>query len=236
MKKQFGKNGFYLGTNQDLLVSLVSGASEGDNNHKYEFVVYDLAKPFQNIGLIGTANAERFALKFQMQHSQDRFAFAAYVDGVNVCQTGGLLSLSTILNPESYDAHRGSILIGTSDRPKECLYLETFVQTTNESRKLVFTENKAKGVNVNLISEPSAMNKIEIFCWLERKVIQPKVGTSTPFDDSNSRGAVGAGEATYKEYGSTSRLSNPLYLGKATFIHLNYQVLAFLGDRVVKKS
>ena len=78
--------------------------------------------------------------------------------------------------------------------------------------------------------------KIEIFCWLERKVIQPKVGTSTPFDDSNSRGAVGAGEATYKEYGSTSRLSNPLYLGKATFIHLNYQVLAFLGDRVVKKS
>ncbi len=234
MKKQFGENGFYLGSNKDLLVSLVSDAPEGDNNHKYEFVVYDLAEPFQSIGLIGTGNPEHFALKFQMQHTQDRFAFAAYVDGVNVCQTHGLAPLSGVYHKESYDAHGYSILIGLSERPKECLYLDTFVQETNESRRLVFTHNQAKGVNTNLISDASAMNKIEVFCWLERKVAHPQVISNTPLFDDNSRSAVGAGEATYKEYGHAGTLSNPLYLGKATFIHVKSAILNVLGDRVVR--
>lgn len=235
MKKQFGKNGFYLGPNNDLFVSLVSNQPEGDDNHNYDFVVFDLAQPTQNVGLVGVENGERFGFKFQMQHSQDRFAFAAYVDGVNVCQSRGLSPLSAINNPESYFEHRGGILIGISDYPKECIYVDTFVQKTNESRRLAFTHDKTKGVNYNLISEAQAMNKIEIFCWIERKVVQPEVsmsrGASRGFGDS----AVGAGEATYKEYGRTSTLSNPRYIGKVTFIHLNAEILKHLGDRIVER-
>lgn len=235
MKKQFSKNGFYLGQNNDLFVSLVSNQPEGDDNHKYDFVVFDLANPVQNVGLVGVEDGERFGFKFQMQHTQDRFAFAAYVDGVNVCQSRGLSPLSAINNPESYSEHRGGILIGISDYPKECIYVDTFVQKTNESRRLVFTHNETKGVNFNLISEPESLSKIEIFCWLERKIIEPKIGMDRGMSRGMGGSFVGAGEATYKEYGSTSTLVNPLYIGKVTFIHLNADVLKHLGDRIVER-
>lgn len=113
--------------------------------------------------------------------------------------------------------------------------MDTFVQKTNESRRLAFTHDATKGVNFNLISEPESMNKIEIFCWLERKVIHPEVVMDRGMSRGMGSSAVGAGEATYKEYGSTSTLSNPLYIGKVTFIHIKADVLKHLGDRIVER-
>jgi hypothetical protein len=222
MQKKFTENGLLVGPNNDLLVSLVSNEPDCDNCHDYEFVIYDLPTPVKNEGLVGVNDGENFALKFQMQHTQDRFAFAAYVDGVSVVQDLEVVRLSSIQKPEIFDSHINAMLIGFSERPKECTYLETFIKGEDAYPRLIFIDDEAKGVNAKLISEPSAMNKIEIFFWLERL--------------SYSRSGVAEGENRVKEYPTSETLSEPFFLGKATFIHKNADELRHLGEIIVRNT
>ena len=210
-----------------LLVGLVSNAPEKNRQPDYEFIPYIVDSYNSNTVLVGVEDGERFGLSFKLNNSMKRFAFAAYMDGCSLCQKRGVLSLSELEGVESYDTHNGNVIIGTPDCINEVLYIDTFVSLSGESRRLAFTHDMNKGDNQNTALSPYNRRKIEIFCWYEPSCTKTNEGNvSLSYD---FRSAVGAAEATQKSYETISKLNNPVFMGKVTFIYLESEVLQFLG-------
>ena len=77
--------------NGTVEIGIVTGYS--DNEHTHEYQVFNLDNPLLHIGKIGVSNEDVFAIQFKFKSKND-YAFAVYLDGVNVSQKAGIKSLN----------------------------------------------------------------------------------------------------------------------------------------------
>lgn len=206
--------------------SIVTGLVE--ENHLWEYKGYHLRNPIKSARLIGVDNKELFAVALQADF-EDRFAVAIYVDGVNVIQSKGIEQLEDVIIEQDIDHHYHFVC--NSDYLGEINYVDRFDQASGANREFAFTFNPKKSVNINLINKVNARSKIELFMWKERPV--KKVVMRSLSMLPNEESYVGAGAATNKAYGTGKNLSNPLFLGSATFVHVPASFLRHLGTRFV---
>jgi len=195
--------------------------------------VFELKKPVQNVGLIGVDNKDEFAITFK-PNFKGRFAMAVYLDGINVSQHDGLTNINQIeeFKRDNYHSHNGKFICENSN--ELLAYLYRFSQKSGENRLFTFTTAFKSGINELLIHDPSLSSRIEIYLWKER--IFEDVGNSLASISTTPETKVGAGDATNKEYLSSPRLLNPIYLGKAMFIHLNSGNLTHLGKTKISTN
>ena len=214
-----------------LEIGIVTGYS--NNNHSHEYQVFNLERPISHIGRIGVNNQDVFAIQFKFK-SQDDYGFAVYLDGVNVSQTSGIISLNDI--PESkrdnYKAHKAKF-VSRHIETRDIRYINRYSQKNGENRELTFTTKENAGVNEVLLSDSSLKNRIEIYIWLDVKqkyydVIDVALSPNV-CDDTK----VGAGKATNQEYKSIPGLDNPEFLGKVMFIHTHVKNVSHLGKALL---
>lgn len=206
-------------------VGIVSGYS--NNEHNSEYQVFELKSPVYNVGLIGVDNGEEFAISFK-PNFKGKYAMAVYLDGINVSQTNGISSINQIeeLKRNNYYSHKG---IFTCESDNEITaYLYRYNQKNLENRLFTFTTAFNSGINEMLISDPSLASRIEIYMWKEE--IGELAQQITFNYMSNEESKVGAGKVTNDKYKTSNGLSNPIYLGKAMFIHLHSKNLRHLGE------
>ncbi len=214
-------------------VGIVSGLNK--NKHTHEYRVFDLKNHVPGVGLIGVKDHDVFALKFKANFDDD-FAYAIYLDGVNVIQSYGLKSLSSI--PENkrdnYGYHPNFI---SRKHGQKFLYIDRFSQENLENRYFTFTMGENTGINEILISDPSLEHRIEVYFWKERIIqINQEAYFNIVADESSvlKKSKIGAGESSYKEYKTaTTGLNNPEFIGKVQFIHLPAEKLNHLGETLV---
>jgi hypothetical protein len=220
---------WYNHTNTGIEVGLVSGYAQGKHSHAYQ--VFDFQNPSPNVGLIGVNNKQEFAIRFKFRFKED-YAFAVYLDGINVSQKSGVHSLNEIPEQErcNYKSHKGKFIIKNTNIGSGG-YLDRYNQKNNENRLLTFTTEKNKGINEILISDPSLANRIEIYIW-QQDECDMMIDNFSP-SDNNSPTKIGAGAATNQEYANSSGLDQPVYLGKAMFIHTNESNVADLGKALL---
>lgn len=219
--------------NVGVEVGIVTGYY--NNKHNYEYQVFELKSPVYNVGLIGVDNKDEFAITFKPNFT-GRFAMAVYLDGVNVSQVNGITNINQIeeLKRENYYSHNGKFICENENGLTAYLY--RFNQKSGENRLFTFTTAYKSGINELLISDPSLSSRIEIYLWKE-KIIKDDYPTlfSTRTTDM-PKTKVGAGEVTNIQYKTSLGLTNPLYLGKAMFIHLNSGNLNYLGQTKVSTA
>lgn len=216
-------------------VGVVSGQKL--NSHTHEYNVFDLKKPVKGVGLIGVENHDVFALQFSANFDDD-FAYAIYLDGINVIQRYGIRNLNDISEDKRaiYNSHAKFI---SRDHHQNTRYINRFSQENSENRYFTFTMDKNTGINEILISDPSLEHRIEVYFWKEKKfepIIETGYNRAMFKIDCipNSESKIGAGESSYKEYKTaTISLRNPQYIGKALFIHLPAEKLSYLGETLI---
>lgn len=215
--------------NAGVEVGIVTGYL--NNNHTYEYQVFELNKPIQNVGLIGVDNKDEFAITFKPNFT-GRFAMAVYLDGVNTSQSNGITNINQIEESkrDNYYSHNQKFICENEN--EGVAYLYRFSQKNEENRLFTFTTSFKSGINEILISDPSLDNRIEIYLWKEKRFeYSDDMNFSPPFIiDKLPKTKVGAGEATNNKYKNSPGLNNPLYLGKAMFIHLNSGNINHLGQ------
>ncbi len=216
-------------------VGVVSGQKL--NSHTHEYNVFDLKKPVKGVGLIGVKNHDVFALQFSANFDDD-FAYAIYLDGINVIQRYGIQNLNDISEDKRaiYNSHAKFI---SRDHHQNTRYINRFSQENSENRYFTFTMDKNTGINEILISDPSMEHRIEVYFWKEKKVepVNERLFDMAMFKldrNPNSESKIGAGESSYKEYKTaTISLRNPQYIGKALFVHLPAEKLSHLGETLI---
>lgn len=218
-------------------IAIVQGGNNNTERHKAEHVNFPLNNPIPGVAIIGVAD-EEFQICFKPDFT-DRYAIAAYVDGVNVNQKNGIVNLAQIQESlrELYSSHQ--LFIGNGIG-----YLDRFNQSSGQNRVFTFTLDESKGVNYNTIRDYSQMSRIEVYIWKERPrpayrqddfALESTRGMSKGVTrgGGGTRSAVGAGAASNQAYGSTSGLNDPIFIGKFVFIHVPFTAVAHLGDRLV---
>lgn len=213
-----------VGQSQNSLVeiSIVQGLNNSTHTHEYQ--IFPMANQFPSMGMIGVNNGDEFAINFKVKFT-NRYAMAVYLDGVNVSQKSGIHSLNEISenNREKYSSHRG-LFVSNS----KISYLNRYSQKNGENRLYTFTTAKNSGINENLISDPSNLNRIEVYFWKEVLEVSDELPNFSSTDDYSPK--VGAGKATNKEFTVAHHIENPLFLGKVTFIHQSSEELNHLGS------
>lgn len=211
-------------------VSVVTGYKNDSHTHAYR--VFELTPPDPEARFIGVNDNDLFALAMK-PHFKGRFAAAVYLDGVNACQVKCIISLSDIEEEdrEEYAWHQGQFICENDDT---IAYLYRYHQKDNRNDLFRFTTSADKGINETLLSEPSLEGRIDIYLWKEKIIgMGPDVFLANANYASFSHGGrtkVGAGASTGKIYLGATHLENPVFLGKATFMHVNADRFAHFGD------
>lgn len=221
----------YSHDNENVEVGIVSGLIDGMHSHEYQ--IFNLKKPMSNIGLIGVSSNDVFAIQFKFNCDGD-FAFAVYLDGINISQSSGIHSLNEILeeNRSVYKMHRGIFVIRDAKKNSKA-YLNRFNQMNGENRLFTFTTEINSGINEILINDLSLSNKVEIYFWKEIvEEFDYMLGDAMICNFLPST-KVGAGDATHEEYKKGTHLLNPEFLGKVIFIHTHCNNLNHLGKTLL---
>lgn len=215
--------------NNEIEVGIVNGLINGIHTHEYQ--VFDLQNSTSNVGLIGVNNQEVFAIQFKF-NTNDDYAFAIYLDGVNVSQSSGIHSLNEISEHKRgiYNAHWGKF-ISRNNPTRKVNYVNRYSQKNGENRLFTFTTAAHSGINEILINDPSLTNRIEIYVWKNEMIDVSDSAFSPPSSSVNSK--VGAGEATHEEYKKAENLSNPEFMGKIMFIHTQANNINHLGKALL---
>jgi hypothetical protein len=169
---------------------------------------------------------------------EGRFAAAVYLDGVNACQVKGIKSLKDIDEKDMYQyvRHSGQFICENDD--DTIAYLCRYHQKDNRNNLFRFYTSVNSGVNETLISEPPLEGRIDIYLWKEKiNNMEPDFylandNHAASFSQSG-RTKVGVGAPTGKIYPGASHLEDPIFLGKATFVHVNADQLTHLGETKV---
>ena len=225
------KNSNFLGFG-----NLFVGITQGGYPHTHEYVPFNLKNPRKDARLIGVNEGDRFAVAFRTHDPSCRYAFALYVDGINIAQKNGIKSLANIPEAMRADRSQHQCMVITFDKAEDPLYCDRYSQSSGANREFTFTLDDQKGVNYNTIQDPSQTSKIEVYMWKEVKQLIRSMGPtrSSGTTRGTTRSAVGAGSATNKAYGvNKEKFQNPEFLGKATFVHLPSSALAHLGKCLV---
>lgn len=224
MKKSITLNSFDEG---GIDVNIVKGYNGNDHSHQY--AIFSLSDPVEDIGLIGVEEGDRFAICLSSTITP-KFAYAIYLDGINVIQSYGIKSLSKIpeKNRENYDEHAKFLSEG-----KGTFYSDCYSQLNGENRQFVFTLKHKAGINENLIQDPSHANRIEIYVWQETIIEDDNDYSPIAADEFPLSSKIGAGEATYKKFKEGTNLKNPSFLGKGMFIHQPAEKLKHLGETII---
>ncbi len=217
--------------NKGIEVGIVNEITNG--KHTYEYQVFNLQNPSPNIGLIGVNQQETFAIQFKFLSEGD-FAFAVYLDGINVSQKSGIHSLNEISEDQrsNYKAHKG-IFITRNAKKEIRAYLNRYSQANGENRLFSFTTEINSGINEILINDPSLTNRIEVYLWQDIEEEYDYMISNFHFAPPLPSSKVGAGEATHDEYKKAEHLLNPQFLGKVMFIHTNSGNITHLGKSLV---
>ncbi len=240
------KRNLYLRDSENglLEVKIVLGYVE-NQGHRKEYNVFDLKRPVQGVGLIGVRSNDVFALNVT-SGSNKRYAFAVYLDGVNISQRSGIHSLNEIEESkrEMYNSHKGLFILPN----KGSFYIDRYSQLGGANRTFTFTDFENAGINENLINDTSLKNRIEIYVWEETPEEFETVRFSMERSSCNSESdirfskttepkkevKIGAGEATNREYKSAKDLRKPEYVGKLMFVYVEQSKLSHLGKCVVR--
>lgn len=213
-------------------VGIVTGYRNSIHTHEYQ--IFDLKNPIQNVGLIGVDDKDIFAITFKSNFSDD-FAMAVYLDGINISQKEGIVSLNQIEETKrnNYHSHIGKFICRKHN--ESTAYLYRYSQKNEENRTFTFTTSPNMGINEVLISDASLENRIEIYLWKEKEKENISYYTQlTPTvineNEDVSKTKIGAGKATNDKYSTVEGLSNPIYVGKAMFVHINSNFLKHLGN------
>lgn len=221
----------FLSDNDYVKVGIVSGLIDGMHSHEYQ--IFNLTKPIPNIGLIGVNSNDVFAIQFKFNCDGD-FAFAVYLDGINVYQSNGIHSLNEIEEDQRslYKMHRGLFVIRDAKKNSKA-YLNRFNQMNGENRLFTFTTEINSGINEILINDLSLNNKIEMYFWKEIvEEFDDMLGDAMICNFLPST-KVGAGDATHEEYKKGTHLLNPEFLGKVIFIHTHSNNVNHLGKTLI---
>ena len=227
VKKSFKLKGF------EIEVGVVS-----NKNHAKSYEVIQLNEPM-NTGLIGVNNGEEFALKFK-PNKDIRIAFAVYLDGVNVDQSGDVINVKNIPKEEQSKLESHSYFF-SSEAASGSVILDRYNQKNKENRTFTFTTAHGGGINEVLIQDSSLANRIEIFLWMEYFSSYDFVDQDCddlPFgvihemlpgsEDLNPK--IGAGKATNKEYTTGKGIDSSVFLGKINFIYLDAKSISPLKN------
>jgi hypothetical protein len=217
--------------NKGIEVGIVSGYSNGKHTHEYQ--IFNLENPTPNVGLIGVNNQEVFSIQLKFTTYAD-FAFAIYLDGINISQKNGIHSLNQI--PEErrmiYKAHNGLFITRNTKKGTKA-YINRYSQANGENRLFTFTTAANSGINEVLINDPSLTNRIEVYTWQDIEEEYDSMIDNFSPSDNNSSTKVGAGNATNVEYKKARGLDNPEFLGKVMFSHTNAKNVAHLGKALL---
>lgn len=217
------------------------------NSHHTEYAVFDLKYPEKNVKLMGVEDGDVFALSFAT-NCTETYAVAVYLDGVNISQRYGIHSLNSIpeFKRDQYNEHKGIFYMHPSGE-EMVIYLDRYSQVSGKNRLFTFTTKEGGGINEVLIEDKSLRNRIDVYVWIDETVLTdddyPRVlfSIEEPNDirfRTSDKGIhdvkIGAGEETNKHYSTTDmRLSNPEFLGKATFIYMHRSNLEHLGRTLI---
>lgn len=212
-------------------LSIVNNYKDFDYTHYYD--IFDLKKPVQNIGIIGVATKDQFAIKINNKNNKKIF-FSLYLDGVNASQGAGIQNLNDIKEHERNieSKHNGFICDGSGN-----FYLDRYSQISGKNRSFIFTDIPNSGVNENLISDVTKLNRIEIYFWIEnhtpldRSNISFSMSFDLPDESSSNKEdeiKIGAGEETNKSFENSDRLIEPKFLGKI--------MLAYVKEKDINKA
>lgn len=216
-------------TNGTVKVSIVNGYK--NNTFPYYYNVYDLKIPVSNIGVIGVADSDDFAIRLESNLNK-RLKVAIYLDGVNTVQTYGIKSLNNI-NEENRSKNSFHAAFLTSEN-STLIFFNSFAQLNEKNRQFVFTNKENHGLNENLINDISSTNKIEIYIWEENKIIETYdkfeiLGSPFNLSEEVDNIKIGVGKETDNKFNKGKQLENPKFLGKLTFIYLHENKIAHLG-------
>jgi len=202
-------------------VSIINNYDHKSGYYSHIYNIFDIKNPIPNVGLLGVASGERFALKITKK-TWDDISLAVYFDGVPVNQSSVIRSLSNIPESERSNIknHRCFSCKGSFG---ENFYLERYNQVSNKNREFVFTNLVNAGINENLISDPSRSNRIEIYFWKEGAGVN--ISNSPHGLVTKKEMKIGAGKETHKRFSKTPSLINPEYVGKLLFIYVDKQNL-----------
>lgn len=219
-----------------ISVSLISGTTGREYNSQ------ELPLPTPNTKVIGVTDQETFQIAATHKFGQ-KFAIAIYVDGVPVNQDKKLTLMSEIEDLHSAEDH--NYFIATNSGVHK---IDRYSQVSGENGLLTFTVDPNQSVNVNLTGENAALNRIDIFVWVDTHVpreltrsaqrtrgaglmgINGHRSRSVTFGGGTKGGPTldevgletsfaGVGESTNKEYTVGKGLVEPKFMGHALFIH-----------------
>lgn len=221
----------------DVNVGIVSGLHKTGHSHEYQ--VFDLKNLIDNIGLIGVNDKEIFAIQLH-SNFKERYAISVYLDGINISQKNGIISLNEISDEKLNIYSEHEVMVVSGKEAKSTAYLDRYNQISDKNRVFMFSLNKAKSINDLLIKDASLLNRIEIFIWIEKPLNQGNqkdIFFSPDFNNVDfslkKRSYVGAGKDTNKRFGTTNHLERIKYLGKVMFIHLPADELIHLGEPLI---
>lgn len=217
--------------NGTVEIGVVAGYS--NNQHSHEYQVFNLDNPLLHIGRIGVSNADVFAIQFKFK-SEDDYAFAVYLDGVNVSQKGGIKSLNEIPERQRYNyhAHEGKF-VSRYKKTRGIRYINRYSQKNGENRELTFTTLEKAGINEVLLNDAALKNRIEIYVWRDVEGDDDDKISIDYSPDIIDDTKIGAGKATNQEYNNVPGLNNPEFLAKVIFIHTHTNNLSHLGKTLI---
>jgi len=220
--------------NANVEVGIVSGLDNRIHSHEYQ--VFNLKMSMPSQGLIGVNSNDVFAIHFKFTREGD-YAFAIYLDGINISQSIGIHSLNEIFEDKRciYKMHRGVFVLRDAKKDSTA-YINRFNQINGENRLFTFTTDKNSGINEILIDDISLDNKIEIYVWKEIvEEFDDMLGEAMISNPPPST-KVGAGEATHELYKKGEHLLEPEFLGKVTFIHTHFSKVSHLGKTILSTN
>ena len=217
--------------NANVQVGIVSGLKNGIHSHEYQ--VFNLKMSIPNLGLIGVNSNDVFAIQFKFTCEGD-YAFAVYLDGINISQSGGIHSLNEIFEDQRsiYKMHKGVLVLRDAKKDSKA-YINRFNQINGENRLFTFTTDENSGVNEILINDVSLSNKIEVYVWKETVEEEDYMLGEAMISNSSPSTKVGAGDATHESYKQGTHLLDPEFLGKVTFIHTHFSKVSHLGKTLL---
>lgn len=195
------KNPIVLG---DLNISIVDGVGNDSFNKEYENISTENTSESK---LLVKDGAE-YGITFVVD-SKDRYAIATYVDGINVKVSDGVKLSKNVKDMESMSHH--DCLIVWNGYPEQLNFLDFWFDGKGNP-KLVFTK-KENNIAANHLN--GDIGTIKVFAWKENKnSLLLSRGVRT-------RGGTGVGEDSGRELKEADAITNPQYVGCATF---NYEV------------
>lgn len=201
-------------------------------SHSHEYQVFPVKNANPYMGLIGVENGDVFAIHLKST-LKERFAWAIYLDGVNVVQDYGIKSLNDLQEEDrsNYKAH--AKFIGESEGT---YYNNCYSQSNGENREFTFTQKRNSGINEILLQDSSQENLIEIYFWKEAPDdfgvdYLPYADEFPGAFEENSK--IGAGKATYQKFQEGTGLIDPVFMGKLKVIHQPADKVKHMGKTVI---